>query len=535
MNKKGFLYIMTTDGSPGLVKVGMTTKVPTERAKELGTTGVPKPYVVQYYALFDDMIQAEKKAQNALYKYHYGKEFYKIDVATAIYHIENVGIPFTRLHSKPEDDRVADKLRLKMQREQEEKERAEIKLHERKSREEERKEAYLKRQKLTKKVKKWFLNKYGQGTHTWPNGNKYVGEWEDGKMHGQGAMVYGHGYKYVGEWKSGERYGLGTYTWADGRKYEGEWKDDMIHGQGTLTWSNGNKYEGERKSGERYGLGTYTWADGRKYEGEWKDDMMHGQGTQTWPGGEKYVGEYKDGVRHGQGTYTYSSGNKYSGEWKDGKKHGQGTYIYSSGKKYVGEWKDGKMHGQGAMPYASGNKQQLPEKELSKSHGLNLKNLNIHDKIDPLVVTVSREEINLGDIEPALSILKQLISSPDIATTYKEKIDIAFHGYDTDFRELFELPEVRDYVHKLDEKFPFWLYFLSKKHLGLQALLFCFLPPYLTEEAKAEIYPQKIDELLTKCWFPAMNRIGDYVGMSEKENEVMTERAIQYITYGRFT
>jgi len=29
---------------------------------------------------------------------------------------------------------------------------------------------------------------------------------------------------YVGEYKDGEINGQGTYTWSDGRKYVGEWK-----------------------------------------------------------------------------------------------------------------------------------------------------------------------------------------------------------------------------------------------------------------------------------------------------------------------
>ena len=100
MGKKGFVYIMTNDSMPGIIKVGMSTKVPTERAKELEDTGLPMPYVVQYYAFFDDMRQAEKKAHNELSKYHYNKEFFKTDVGTAINCIENLGLSFNRLYCK---------------------------------------------------------------------------------------------------------------------------------------------------------------------------------------------------------------------------------------------------------------------------------------------------------------------------------------------------------------------------------------------------------------------------------------------------
>jgi len=43
----GFVYCMTNEGMPGLVKIGMTTNDPEERARELsGATGVPYPFRV---------------------------------------------------------------------------------------------------------------------------------------------------------------------------------------------------------------------------------------------------------------------------------------------------------------------------------------------------------------------------------------------------------------------------------------------------------------------------------------------------------
>lgn len=151
---------------------------------------------------------------------------------------------------------------------------------------------------------------------------------------------------------------------------------------------------------------------------------------------------------------------------------------------------------------------------------------------EPLVIVISREEVESGNIEPALTTLKRLISSPSIARPYKEKVEIAFDGFDNDHRELFEIDNVRNYVFKLDNDFPFWLFFLSKHSSGLQALLLCLLPPYLTEEGKAKIFPERIESLLTKRWFPAMNHICDFAGISENENEQLTEKTFQYISSG---
>ncbi len=160
---------------------------------------------------------------------------------------------------------------------------------------------------------------------------------------------------------------------------------------------------------------------------------------------------------------------------------------------------------------------------------------DLPDDVDPLGIIVSAEEVGTLDTRPALSILRQLTASPATARRFFERVDIAFHGFDEVPEELFEMPKVRDFVHKLDERFPFWLFFLSKHYLGLQCLLLCFLPPYLTEEARAEEFPGRIERLLSSRWFPAMNQICEYVGFSKQKIDELSDRVMSYITKGRFS
>ena len=83
------------------------------------------------------------------------------------------------------------------------------------------------------------------GTKTYPNDDKYVGDFKDGKLHGQATVTFASGNKYVGEYKDGLRNGQGTLTFADGNKYVGEHKDDKMQGQGTLYSANGKMlYQG---------------------------------------------------------------------------------------------------------------------------------------------------------------------------------------------------------------------------------------------------------------------------------------------------
>ncbi len=92
----------------------------------------------------------------------------------------------------------------------------------------------------------------GYGTFTISNGDKYEGEWKDGKQHGQETFIWGKGQfegdKYEGEYNYDKRHGQGTYIWSNGEKFVGEWKDDKqwngehsdINGEISLKYVNGN-------------------------------------------------------------------------------------------------------------------------------------------------------------------------------------------------------------------------------------------------------------------------------------------------------
>lgn len=151
---------------------------------------------------------------------------------------------------------------------------------------------------------------------------------------------------------------------------------------------------------------------------------------------------------------------------------------------------------------------------------------------DPIIVVISKNEVVANDVSAVSSVLCSFVKTPDMARSMFERVDFAFHGYDQDSRELFEIPEVRDFVHKLDIEFPFWLYFLSKQNLGLQAISFCFLPPFLTEAAKKTVLPQHLERLLNNRWWPAMNHICEFVGFTEEEIEQLSDRVLRYFFRG---
>jgi len=48
------------------------------------------------------------------------------------------------------------------------------------------------------------MNFNGHGTTTYASGDKYVGEWRDGKYNGQGSWTTAGGDKYLGEYRDGK-------------------------------------------------------------------------------------------------------------------------------------------------------------------------------------------------------------------------------------------------------------------------------------------------------------------------------------------
>lgn len=64
---RGYVYVLVNSSLPGLVKVGMTTRLPSERVEELsGPTGVPTPFIVAFEQLFQDCDRAEAYVHAAL-------------------------------------------------------------------------------------------------------------------------------------------------------------------------------------------------------------------------------------------------------------------------------------------------------------------------------------------------------------------------------------------------------------------------------------------------------------------------------------
>ena len=77
-----------------------------------------------------------------------------------------------------------------------------------------------------------IINKNNKmGIFDFLKGNKLTDEMLSEGFTGKGKMTYPNGDKYVGEWKDAKKHGQGTYTFANGTILSGKWRKDKFKGK----------------------------------------------------------------------------------------------------------------------------------------------------------------------------------------------------------------------------------------------------------------------------------------------------------------
>ena len=147
---------------------------------------------------------------------------------------------------------------------------------------------------------------------------------------------------------------------------------------------------------------------------------------------------------------------------------------------------------------------------------------------DFVVLDFDRGDIEAGDTSDVMAVLKQLLER-DAATRFCERVDLCCAGYDSDSRELWEIPEVRAFVQRLDQQFPYWCYFLSRNGEGLLWLTYCLYPLALSQDEKQRLWLPAIRKYIEDRGIPQMTAMCRYVGCSDQEALRLTSSAANYL------
>ncbi|XP_075261386.1 uncharacterized protein LOC142353077 [Convolutriloba macropyga] len=112
------------------------------------------------------------------------------------------------------------------------------------------------------------------GVFMFPNGDKYDGDY----MRNPDGAIF--------------RHGQGSHTAPDGTRYVGSWENDTMTGSGTVHYPSGASYEGEFSQNKFNGRGKYHWPDGAVYSGQFEDNRICGDGEFLDPDGQAWVGNF---------------------------------------------------------------------------------------------------------------------------------------------------------------------------------------------------------------------------------------------------
>ena len=200
------------------------------------------------------------------------------------------------------------------------------------------------------------LTPHGRGILIYKNGDKYYGNFENGKKSRIGIYYFKkNGAKYKGEFKENKMDGYGKYYYPNGTVYEGYFKENKRHGFGILTTSKGDVYKTFWKEGDVSDYGKIFYKDGKEFEGFIKNYKKDICGILSFPNGDKYRGIFKNDYML-LGELKYKNGNYYYGYFKDNKKHGYGKLRYLKiGEIYEGYFFNDKKQGIGQYFYSNGD------------------------------------------------------------------------------------------------------------------------------------------------------------------------------------
>ena len=152
-----------------------------------------------------------------------------------------------------------------------------------------------------------------------------------------------------------------------------------------------------------------------------------------------------------------------------------------------------------------------------------------NDDVAPMIVLrFDRVEIKANTINDVLDRLCVLSNSGDAVRRMASSAMLEIEGYDTDPRELYEIPECRQFFAKLANEWKGWLHFLEKDG-DTVGTFFAFLADLKTEQRNEKttfFHFRDLDQLenVMKRQFEHMNELYLQHGLSDDECRIMTTK-----------
>ncbi|MDD4869843.1 MAG: hypothetical protein PHR77_04725 [Kiritimatiellae bacterium] len=177
---------------------------------------------------------------------------------------------------------------------------------------------------------------------------------------------------------------------------------------------------------------------------------------------------------------------------------------------------------------------------IEKLHNSELqrqKRKNLATGFVEIIVSVSRREVEANSIGPLYGRLCEHLWDKDTVTVHCQQVQIVIDGYNEDTRELWEIPEVRDYILTLDRFFPYLFYFAAipkKEHWHINSPFWLMIPLCTINADAAGVISGDLFGSFVKTHFAAMNEIFDHYHLDAADkdwNERMSSEILAFLKH----
>lgn len=140
---------------------------------------------------------------------------------------------------------------------------------------------------------------------------------------------------------------------------------------------------------------------------------------------------------------------------------------------------------------------------------------------DPVILLISRRQVEEQDLDSALDSLKVFTASREDAWLYRGQMSLVVDGYNEDSRELTDIPEVRSLLKRLVSEWSYWGFFMNQVDDSIKILGSCYCGVEFFGRGAVMIDPSLLPDFLNKA-FAGMNELFDKHGFPESELEAMS-------------
>jgi hypothetical protein len=140
---------------------------------------------------------------------------------------------------------------------------------------------------------------------------------------------------------------------------------------------------------------------------------------------------------------------------------------------------------------------------------------------EPVVLMISRREVEAADLASVLSRLKVFLAAREDAWRYRGQMTLVVDGYNSDPRELVDIPEVRTLLRRLEAEWPYWAFFFNQVDDSIKLLLSCVAGCRFLGNGEVEMDADLVAGAMARA-FGGMNAVFERFDFPEDELELMS-------------